>query len=133
MAIINSTALKFYVNGVAVACATDASVTVNHSVREVLCKDTQAWREVVEGMRSWSASGSGLLAMDQTQGGFEIANLLADRDLVLVKISTEASGDKYLQGSGYFTEATINSPGAEENATYSFSFEGTGVLATGTI
>lgn len=132
MAVQNSTGLKLYIDGVAAACATDATLTLTHSVREVLCKDTEAWRDVLPGIRSWSVSGSGLHAMDATQGAYDIANLAIDRTLVVVKLSTEENGEIYLQGSGYVTEMSVNSPGAEENATYSFTIEGTAALATGT-
>lgn len=132
MAVQNSTGLKLYIDGVAAACSTDATLTLTHSVREVLCKDTEAWRDVLPGIRSWSVSGSGLHAMDATQGAYDIANLAIDRTLVVVKLSTEENGEIYLQGSGYVTEMSVNSPGAEENATYSFTIEGTAALATGT-
>lgn len=132
MAVTNSTDLKLYLGGVAIACATDASLTMTHSVREVLCKDTLAWRDVVPGLRSFSISGSGLHAMDATNGAFDLVDLAIDRTLVYVKMSTEENGEQFLAGSGYLTECTLNSPGAEENCTYSFSIEGTGALATGT-
>jgi len=128
----NSTDLKLYIDGVAVACATDATLTMTHSVREVLCKDTLAWRDVVPGLRSWSVSGSGLHSMDATNGAFDLTELAINRTLVYVKMSTEEAGEKYMAGSGYLTECTLNSPGAEENCTYSFSLEGTGQLGSGT-
>lgn len=132
MAVTNSTDLKLYVGGVAVACATDATLTLNIAMREVLCKDTAAWRNILPGVRSWSVSGSGLHDIGATNGGNDLAMLGINRTYVVVKLSTEESGEFYLTGSGYVGECTINSPGAEENATYSFSIEGDGELSTGT-
>ena len=132
MAVTNSTDLKLYVAGTAVACATDATLTMTHSVREVLCKDTSAWRDVVPGLRSWSVSGSGLMDIGATQGAVDLTNLAISRTLVVVKMSTEENGEEYWTGSGYMTECSVNSPGAEENCTYSFSLEGTSALTTGT-
>jgi predicted secreted protein len=131
MSATNSTDLKLYVDAVAVACATDATLSITHTTREVLCKDTLAWTDRLPGMRSWSASGSGLHAMDAVNGGYDLTNLAIDRQLVYVKFATAATGDTYLAGSGYVTECTINSPGAEENCTYSFTIEGSGDLVTG--
>jgi hypothetical protein len=70
--------------------------------------------------------------MDATNGAFDLIDLAIARTLVYVKMSNDASGDQYLAGSGYLTECSLNSPGAEENVTYSFSIEGTGALVTGT-
>lgn len=130
--ITNSTALAIYVGGTKVGCATDATLTLNHALRDVTCKDSSAWRGMVSGMRSWSMSGGGLYAYDATYGGDELINALTGRTLLAVEISTEVSGETRWQGSGYLTECSINSPGVEENVTYTFTIEGTGALVSAT-
>jgi predicted secreted protein len=127
----NSTDLKLYVGGVAVACATGATLAFTHTTREVLCKDTLAWTDRLPGMRSWSVSGTGLHSIGATQGGDDLMQLGIDREIFIVKMATSASGDVYWEGSGYFSDVSLESPGAEENCTYSFTIDGTGPLGSG--
>jgi hypothetical protein len=50
---------------------------------------------------------------------------------VAIEFGSETTDEKYYSGSGFFTEFTTDA-GVEDNATFSFSFQGTGVLTQGT-
>ena len=126
--ILNTTLLRVYVGGTAVAHATDASISISQSPRDTTTKDSGGWRDLLEGLRQFSISTSALYAMDAAYGVDDLWTALSGRSEVTVKFSTEVSGDEYFEGTCYVTSLEISSSGAEDNASYSASFEGTGEL-----
>ena len=131
--VLNGTSLLMYVGGVAIGSATTHSLSVQMSPRDATTKDTAPWAVNLEGKLSWSASGSGLLTFDDTYGYDELMTLIAARTSIVLKLSTEVTGDTYWQGNARLTSLTQDSP-VEDNTTYSFEFVGTGALTayTGT-
>lgn len=128
--ILNTTSLRVYVGGTAVAHATDASISFSMSPRDVTTKDSGGYRELLEGLRQFSLSTSALYAMDAAYGVDDLYTALDDRTQITVRFSTEESGDDYFEGTCYCTSLEISSSGAEDNASYSASFEGTGEPTT---
>jgi hypothetical protein len=61
----------------------------------------------------------------------DIYTYLSNRTAVAIEFGSETTDEKYYSGSGFFTEFTTDA-GVEDNATFSFSFQGTGVLTQGT-
>jgi predicted secreted protein len=55
--VLNGTKMLLYVGGVAVAGATSHSLSLNMDTRESTNKDSEGWRELMESVRSWTASG----------------------------------------------------------------------------
>ena len=130
---IDAGTLAVYVGGTKVACSTNATLTVSQATRSVTCKDTQGWAGSLTGLKSFTIATEGLFKYGVSEGAEDMLEHLLNGDLVLLKFSTEASGDTYVQGSGYASEVSWNAPNAGENATWSVTFEGTGALTTGTI
>ena len=57
--IVNSTLLKIYAGATAdpsavIANCTDASLSITHDLRDITTKDSAGWRELNEGLRSFS-------------------------------------------------------------------------------
>ena len=130
--VIDAGTLAVYVDGTKVACSTNSTLTVSQATRDVACKDaTTGWRGMLTGLKSWNISTEGLFRYDVSEGGEDLLNHLLDGDLVVLKFSTEASGESYVTGSAYASEVSWNAPNVGENATWSVTFEGTGALATG--
>ena len=125
--ILNGTALLLYVGGTAVAHCTSHTLSVSMSTRDATTKDSAGWSAALEGLRSWEASGEGLVAFDAAYGYSDLFALITSRAAVTIKLSTEETGDKYLSGSARLTSLE-ESAGTEESVTFSFSFEGTGAL-----
>lgn len=131
--ILNSTDLRVYVGGTAIAHATDASISISMSPRDVTTFDSNGWRELLEGLRQFSISSSSLYAMDAAYGVSDLATLLTGRTTATVRFSTSETGDEVYEGTCYTTSLELNSSGAEDNGSYSVSFEGTGALTVDTV
>lgn len=131
--ILNTTALRVYVGGTAVAHATDASISFSMSPRDVTTKDSRGYRELLEGLRQFSISTSALYAIDAAYGVDDLYTLLDERTQATVRFSTEETGDEYFEGEAYCTSIELTSSGAEDNASYSASFEGTGEPTKSTV
>jgi len=130
--VLDAGTLAVYVDGTKVACSTNATLTVSQATREVTCKDTSGWRGSLTGLKSWNISTEGLFRYDVSEGGEDLLNHLLDGDLVVLKFSTEETGETYVTGSAFASEVSWNAPNAGENATWSVTFDGTGALTTGT-
>ena len=125
--ILNGTALLLYVDGTAVAHSTSHTLSVSHATRDATTKDSSGWEDALNGLRSWEASGEGLVAFDAAYGYSDLFALITARSTVTIKLSTEVTGDKYYEGSALLTSLE-ESAGTEENISFSYTFKGTGAL-----
>lgn len=133
--VVNSTLLKLYTGDptpAAVGSLTDATLSVNHEPRDITTKDSAGWRELLEGLRSFSISGTCLLAYDDANGGMAQVDSTLDRTFISFEIGTGVAGDPRMSGEGYVTSFELSSPGSEDNASVSFTIEGSGELWKGT-
>lgn len=132
--VVNSTLLKLYTGTptpAVVGHLTDVSLSVNHEPRDITTKDSAGWRELLEGLRSFSLSGTCLLAYNDTNGGIAQVDSTLNRTLIKFEVGTGVSGDPRMTGQGYVTSFELSSPGSEDNASVSFSIEGSGQLWKG--
>lgn len=129
--IVNGTKMLVYVGGVAVSHSTNFTLNLSMETRDATTKDSEGWRDILEGLRSWSIDGEAMFAFDGTKTFDDFFALYNGRTAATVKFSTEVSGDKYYTGSGYLSNLS-QTAGVEESITYSFTFEGTGTLTEGT-
>ena len=131
--ILNGTSLLMYIGGVAIGSATTHSLAVQMATRNATTKDTAPWTVNLEGVLSWNASGAGLLTYDDTYGYPELLAAIIARTAIMLKLSTEETGDHYWQGNARITSLSQDNP-LEENSSYSYEFVGTGALTeyTGT-
>ena len=115
--------------------ATSASLSVSMETRETTTKDSAGWQENLEGLKSWSLSGDGLVTYSIT-GDYDtpddLFTLLNSRTLVKVKFGSATSGEIDYTGDAYLVSYEQEA-GVEENVTYSFSFTGTGVLTQASV
>tara|TARA_R110002051_G_scaffold280089_1_gene341634 strand:+ start:7949 stop:8383 length:435 start_codon:yes stop_codon:yes gene_type:complete len=140
MAILNGTDIKVYDSGtgVLVAYAQNGSLNLNLGLREITNKESAGWKESLEGLRDWSIDLDGAYAWTDaasavlTNGADDVAlaNIITARTALTIKFGNvaAATGDTVYSGSVYLTSFSV-SAGTEDTATYSMSFEGTGVLA----
>ena len=115
--------------------ATSASLSVSMETRDTTNKDSAGWQENLEGLKSWSLSGDGLVTYSIT-GDYEtpddLFTLLSNRTLVKVKFGSATSGEIDYTGDAYLVSYEQEA-GVEENVTYSFGFTGTGVLTQASV
>ena len=140
MAILNGTDIKVYDSGtgILVAYAQNGSLNLNLGLREITNKESAGWKESLEGLRDWSIDLDGAYAWTDaasavlTNGADDVAlaNIITARTALTIKFGNvaAATGDTVYSGSVYLTSFSV-SAGTEDTATYSMSFEGTGVLA----
>ena len=131
--VMNSTDVVLKVGSELVGKMTSASLSVTMATRDISTKDSAGWMEVLEGQKSWTLSGEGLVVYNNTGKTTpdEIYTLLSTRAVVVIQFGSASSDEKYYTGSGFFTEFSTDA-GVEDNATFSFSFQGTGVLTQAT-
>lgn len=131
--VMNSTSLRVYVGGTAIAHATDATLTFTHEPRDTTTKDSGGWRDLLEGLRSWSVSATALYADDAAYGFEDLHDTLnATRATVTVLIGTGESGNVDYSGTAWVASLELNSPDSEDNASLSVTFEGSGALTKAT-
>ena len=115
--------------------ATSASLSVSMETRDTTTKDSAGWQENLEGLKSWSLSGDGLVTYS-IAGDYEtpddLFTLLNNRTLVKVKFGSATSGEIDYTGDAYLVSYEQEA-GVEENVTYSFSFTGTGALTQASV
>jgi predicted secreted protein len=131
--VMNSTDVVIIVASEIVGKMTSASLSVSMATRDTSTKESAGWMEVLEGQKSWTLSGEGLVVYNNTGKATpdDIYTYLSNRTAVAIEFGSETTDEKYYSGSGFFTEFTTDA-GVEDNATFSFSFQGTGVLTQGT-
>ena len=108
---------------------TSASLAVSMATRDTSTKDSAGWMEVLEGQKSWTLSGEGLVVYSNSGKTTpdEIYTFVSNRTKVYVKFGSTSTDEYAYNGQGYFTEFS-NDAGFEDNATFSFSFQGTSTL-----
>ena len=108
---------------------TSASLSISMETRDTSTKDSAGWRELLEGQKSWSLSGDGLVVYSLTgaDGFSDLYGYLNGRTNLYVKFGSVGSGEKVYSGRGFITSLDQEA-GVEDNTTFSFSFEGTGAL-----
>lgn len=110
---------------------TGCSLSRSHSVRETTDLYSGGNREVAEGLKSWNLSGEGNVAYAEESGFVKPDTLHGhwdDRDELDIRFSTGNDGDYEYSGKAYISEYGLENNSAEENQTYSITFEGTGAL-----
>jgi len=119
---------------VALGCAQEASLTLTTAEETIECKDTAAagWTERVMGLHDYSMSASGFVKRANPINLPELAALQVARARILVRFSTETSGDTYFEGYGYISEQSYTA-GTSGGTTYDVSIVGDGALTIDTI
>ena len=134
--IVNSTLLKIYAGATAdpttvIANCTDASLSITHDLRDITTKDSAGWRELNEGLRSFSISASALYETD-ADNDFQALydNYIDTRTPIFWKMAESDTGGIVLSGCGFISSLELSSPGAEDNVTFSLTIEGDGEITS---
>ncbi len=110
--------------------ANSASLSSSMDVRDITTKDSAGWRELGSGLRSWSLSGDGLVTYSTVADVAkpnDLYDLITNRTKVKVRFGNANAGDYRYHGDAYLTSYEQEA-GTEDNTTFSFQFEGTGIL-----
>jgi predicted secreted protein len=119
------------------ALESDCSFELNAETRETTSKEDASFRSYVTSAKTWSVSGSGLFGNGATDWDpDELYNFLGTS--VTLKITqtdigtiTPTSGKQNITGAAILTQLS-GSFADKDNATYSFSLQGTGAWTEAT-
>jgi predicted secreted protein len=135
---LNGTELGVYIGGTLIAYSTNATLNINHSTRSTSSKESGGWEDNMEGMRNWDVSCDSLYAWLDPSGDPITNTTLSDIftgymatrasfDLTFGSTSTTGVGFTKYTGKAWLTSASLTAP-LEDTATFSVSFQGSGVL-----
>lgn len=125
--IVNATDFGIYVGVAKIANSTGSTISISQALRTSVNKDDGGWEKSLPGARSWSMSGDGEFQFEANYGPEDLIAAILNRTKISIMFSTEVTGDMRLKGDAY-VESFESSGGAEENATFSYSFKGTGPI-----
>lgn len=130
--ILNATLIGIYVGTTKIANATSGTLSVTQNLATSINKDDGGWEKSAPAARSWEVSGDSELAFDAAYTIDDLFTAITSRTKLSLRFSTEVTGDQRFTGDAYITSLEV-SAGTEENATYSYSFKGTGALSLAVI
>ena len=131
MAIFNGTELGVYIDSTLIAAATDCSLSLSMETIDITTKDSAGWRELLAGTRSGSISCSGLIDYTDASNKDTTDLFLAFENRTALTLAfqkaNEVTGDLAFTCVGFLTSLE-QSGGTEDTATYSATFEISGVI-----
>ena len=127
---MNGTLLGVYVGSTLIAHATEGSISLSMDTRDATTKSSAGTRNLLEATKSGTISVSALYAEDAAYGVDDLMTSWAARTAIVVKFSTEVTGDHFWSASAYITSLEV-SAGMEDNVTYSATFELTCTITYG--
>lgn len=133
MAKINTTSLAIYVGGTKISALRGASITLNNEMIDITTKDSAGWKEIMPGLRSGNAEVEGLIDDAATYGESDIWTLIDTRASATLTFTTNLSAKFVYTIAGYLTNFQPGSPGQEDAAAFSASFEANGAVTRGVV
>lgn len=130
MAIQNSRYMRVYLSTTAIAEAQDANISMNTAMRDTTTKDSGGNATYEPGISSATISTSGLYKLGELETtGADLWDAFANKTSLTIYLKDEqaTTGEiESIQYTGYLSSLEVNSGGAEDNVTYSASFQCTG-------
>ena len=108
----------------------NVSLSINVDTIDVSTKDSNGFRDLLGGQKSFSLSADGLMDFSATAGDTDVAELfdqMMDRTAVDFTFALSTPAGYTITGDGFITSLEI-SGGTEDAPTYSVSIEGTGAI-----
>ena len=122
-------------NEVVVAFATSCSLEISMDEIDQTNKDSDGWKRIIGGLRSWSVSADALYqneAESSKKAFTDFWDNIENRSKVYVELTitgaSSADSNKYYHGDAYVTSLSVNG-GTEDQSTFSVSLTGSGALA----
>jgi len=122
--ILNASDIEVHFGNQKIAHITEARFSSTHEPRTILSNDTAPDEIKLPGRITWQITGNSLIEMSD---GFSFADLLAHhRNRSTLDVKFKLSGDTEVTGEANLS--SIDGGGSsEENATVSFTFDGSGM------
>jgi len=137
MAVINGNSLLIFIDGQAIGCTDNCTLTSTKQTIDVTCKDNNGARQVLSGSQEWKIDTSGKWDFASTLGPTQLYSSHQAGTLVGIKMAVtdssgnEESGKPYFIGYARLQNWAIAGP-LNAGATFTLTFEGSGALTLGT-
>ena len=108
----------------------NVSLSMNVDTIDISTKDSDGFRDILGGQKSFSLSADGLMDFDAQAADTEVDELfdqMFDRSVVTFTFALSTPEGYTISGSGFITSLEI-SGGTEDAPVYSCTIEGTGTL-----
>lgn len=115
-----------------IACLTSNSLSITRNIKETQTKCDPGVVIKDPGSMSYSISAEGI-AITTEAGKVSVNSLITKMNLAVQLSDTWRMNDGnggYYYGTGVFSETTFDSPAGDENATFSSTIEGSGLILT---
>lgn len=115
-----------------IACLTSNSLSLTRNIIETQTKCDPGVVIKTPGSMSYSISAEGVAIVTEA-GKVSAKNLITKMNLAAQLVDTWRMDDgdgTYYYGTGVFTETTFDAASGDENATFSTSIEGSGLIVT---
>jgi TP901-1 family phage major tail protein len=143
--LVNGTDLLLKVGDTAtedpIAFATSCSLEISMDEIDQTNKDSSGWKTIIGGTRSWSVSADVLYQNEAKSSNYTFLDFwdhlggANERTALYVELTvtgaSAADVNKFYHGQAYITSLSVNG-GTEDQATYSVTLTGTGVLTEAT-
>lgn len=126
---VSGNAMLIYHEGVAIACTTDASFTLNNEQIEVTCKDNDGAKQYTLGGQDWNFTVGGIFQFDNV-GIDLLSDMAIAKDIATIRFGTAEAGDFFFEGEAYISTISVQAP-LNGPATYTATFQGTGPITKG--
>jgi predicted secreted protein len=117
--------VKILIDGVAITNLHNVSMNVNGAMIDVTTKDSNAWKEVIPGLKDVTMSGDGIVDWAATLPPSTIFTKISAGTSCAVIFYDGLAGEKSYTATGYFTKYDLKAV-TEDNRTFSFSIQITG-------
>ena len=128
--VVNGTDLRIYKGGTAIGRATTCSLSITREMREILDTDNVgSWVTSAPGRKSATLSTDAFFTYDTSNVKPEtLFTDLNNGTLITWRFTTDETGDKAWDGSGYVTSFSV-SAAVEDNTTYSVEITVSGAIS----
>jgi len=128
MAVQNASQVTLSVDGAIMAHATSASFSISRDLRDKTSKASSGWQENLAGLMSWEMSGDAFIDIAETNVSMaDCFTILTASDSTVTTTAVFTVGTNTYTGQVFVTSISADA-GVEENATFSLSLTGTGIL-----
>lgn len=132
MAILNGTLIKLYKNTTPIGLLTSSDMNLEREMLDVTNKDSDSWKEVMPGVRSFSFSAELFHDPAETYNVDDIIGEWLAGTVLTMKLSSEVTGQTKYTGDVLINSVSVSTP-ANQPVTGTVEFTGTGPLTPATI
>lgn len=127
MAAQNGTAVILYAETTPFAYGKTNSLNINRALIDISNKGSNGWKESIYGQGSASFDFEGIF-VEAAEWGYQYAyNMMVNKEVIAVKMSSTNVGDKYYEGYCLITSLKNTAP-MEDAQTWSATLEVTGEI-----